>query len=154
LAKEGGKGKGRRVHAGDARVGAEWLEEIRLAGVWGSILLELHRVFGRSATFSIGFVFDDGSSGEETTLAEFEKGEHGEVFYLNPAKIEGKRFKTRYCLSKPLDRCALELAALHELAHALGNSGPDAQFASALTTMAGQLLLASHQGQFARCFAK
>jgi hypothetical protein len=107
----------------------------KLARIWGRLVLELHRVLELEATFAIGFVFDEDSE------AQFENGDYGIVYYLNPAKIvqgsSSKSFKKRFKLT---ERNRILAIAAHEVVHGLGFARHDDEFASKLTDVLGRVM--------------
>jgi len=102
----------------------------KLTKIWGRIMIEMHRLFDTEATFSIGFIFD------ESAEAEWEEGDYGTVYYLNPCKIvEQKRtysksFAKRFKLT---ERDRLITIGAHEFVHGLGYGWHDERYANKLT---------------------
>lgn len=119
----------------------------KLVRIWGRIMLEMHRLFDREAEFSIGFIFDD------STEAEFEQGDYGLVYYLNPCKIieqdssRSKSFKKRFKLT---DRDKLIMIGLHEFIHCLGYGWHDERYSCKFTDLAGVVL--KERRRFNWCF--
>ena len=113
----------------------------KLIRIWGRLLLELHRLFNTYGDFAIGFIFD------ENCEAEFEKGQYGSVYYLNPAKIVSSSFKKRFKLT---ERNRLLMIALHEFVHGIGFGSHDEYYSNKLTDMAWQVL--DNRSRFNQCF--
>lgn len=120
----------------------------RLVKIWGRLLVELHRLFETEDEFAIGFVFD------EQAEAEYENGDYGRVYYLNPAKIVeqasscSKSFKKRFAIS---ERNRLLMLALHEFVHGSGHHYHDENYSNALTDMAWKVM--DDRKRFNWCFA-
>lgn len=120
---------------------------MKLTRMWGRIMVELHRIFDVEAEFSIGFIMS------EDCVAEYEDGEYGKVYYLNPAKVveqtgsASKSFCKRWKLT---DHDELIMTGLHEFIHGLGRSYHDEQYAVKLTDMAAKVL--KHKKRFGWCF--
>ena len=120
----------------------------KLVKIWGRLMLEMHKLFERSNEFAIGFQFD------ESTEASFEKGEYGEVFYINPATVvtqtdSGSRsFKKRFKLT---ERGRLISLAAHEFVHSLGFDYHDENYASKFTDVFATVLECKQR--FNWCFA-
>lgn len=110
----------------------------KLVKIWGRLLVQLHRLFDSEAAFGVGFVFDD------DTVAEYESGQYGAVYYISPAKIVeqsgsySKSFKKRWKLT---DRNQLLASATHEFVHGVfGLSFHDEFFACRLTEVMGTVM--------------
>ena len=125
---------------------------LSLAKVWSKLMVELHKLFNVSATFSIGFVFDEDNEAESENSSSY-----GQVYYLNPTEVVKKRykgeekpvaFKKRFKLSKKHRLLAI---ALHEFCH-LDSSNHDENFSSALTEKAGVVM--ANLSRFNHCFVK
>jgi hypothetical protein len=120
----------------------------KLARIWGRLVLELHRMFEKEAEFAIGFCFDEDSE------AQYENGDYGRVYYLNPAQVvrqdssESKSFKKRFLLT---ERNRLLAIAAHEFVHGLGYSRHDDEYASKLTDVMWQVM--DDRKRFNWCFA-
>lgn len=120
----------------------------KLVRVWGRLLVELHRLFDHEADFALGFIFDDSAE------AEFENGDYGKVYYLNPAKVveqvssSSKSFKKRFQLT---ERNRLLMIALHEFVHGLGLGPHDEDYANRLTDMTWKVM--DERKRFNWCFA-
>jgi hypothetical protein len=120
----------------------------KLAKVWGRLMLEMHRLFDKEGDFAIGFVFDD------QVEAEWESGQFGTVYYINPAQIveqsnsNSKSFKKRFALT---ERNRLLMLALHEFVHGCGCQYHDENYANKLTHMAVKVL--DQKKRFTWCFA-
>jgi len=123
----------------------------KLVRVWGRIVLGMHQLFDREAEFSIGFIFDDDSNG--ASEAEFERGDYGDVYYLNPCKVVeqshtySKSFKKRFKLT---ERDRLIMIGLHEFIHGVGNGWHDESYANKLTDMAAVVM--KNRKKFSWCF--
>ena len=115
--------------------------------MWARVLTTLHRMFGNSTPFSVGFILD------EESIAEHEKsGKFGTVYYINPAKVvkqaSGSRsFKKRYKLT---DRHEILATAVHEFVHGLGYSEHGEDFASKLTEVVAVVM--RQMKEFNKCF--
>jgi hypothetical protein len=113
----------------------------KLVRIWGRAIVEMHRLFDVEAEFSVGFIFDDDSSG--ASEAQFEQGDYGIVYYLNPCKVVeqsstySKSFRKRFKLT---ERDRLIMIALHEFLHAIGNNWHDETYANRLTDMAAVVM--------------
>jgi len=121
----------------------------KLARVWGRLLVELHRMFKLETEFAIGFVFSDECE------AQFEEGEFGTVYYLNPAKVveqassTSKSFKKRFLLT---ERDRVLAIAVHEFVHGLGYGSHSEDFACKLTEVTGDVLTHARKGGFSWCY--
>jgi hypothetical protein len=123
---------------------------IRLTKVWAKTLLVLHELFGREASFSVGFIFD------EDREAEYEgAGEYDQVFYLNPITVvrqgnsSSRSFAKRWKLT-PAGKYAILSDAIHEFTHSLGYTGHDECYSSKLTELMGVVL--TNIKKFYPCF--
>jgi hypothetical protein len=120
----------------------------KLVRIWGRIMVEMHRLFDHEAEFSVGFVFDD------STEAEFESGDYGKVYFLNPCKIVeqsssySKSFKKRFKLT---ERDRLIVLGLHEFIHGLGFQWHGEEYAGKLTDLAS--IVMKNRKRFNWCFA-
>lgn len=123
----------------------------KLVRIWGRAIVEMHRLFDVEAEFSVGFILDDDSNG--ASEAEFERGDYGDVYYLNPCKVVeqsntySKSFKKRFKLT---ERDRLIMIALHEFLHAVGNGWHDENYANRLTDMAAVVM--KNRKRFNWCF--
>lgn len=123
----------------------------KLVRIWGRIMLEMHRLFDREAEFSIGFIFDEGETG--ATEAEYERGDYGEVYYLNPCRVVeqkytySKSFKKRFKLT---ERDRLITIGAHEFVHQLGYGWHDEGYANRLTEVLAVVM--KHRKRFNWCF--
>ena len=123
----------------------------KLVRIWGRLVLEMHRLFDHEASFSIGFLFDSGDIG--ATEAQFEKGDFGVVYYLNPVQVVeqkytySKSFKKRFKLT---ERDRLISIAAHEFVHGLGYGWHDERYANKLTDVLAKVM--KHRKRFAWCF--
>ena len=124
----------------------------KLVRIWGRAMIEMHRLFDMESEFSIGFIFDDGG-GDGATEAEYEEGDYGKVYYLNPCKIVeqistySKSFKKRFKLT---ERDRLIMIALHEFIHGLGIGWHDEHYANKLTDLAAKVM--KERKRFNWCF--
>lgn len=124
----------------------------KLVRIWGRLVLEMHRLFDHEASFSIGFLFDDGSV--SSTEAMYEQGDYGKVYYLNPAVVVEQRasysksFKKRFKLT---ERDRLIAIAAHEFVHGLGFGWHDERYANRLTNVLAKVM--KHRKRFNWCFA-
>jgi hypothetical protein len=115
----------------------------KLADTWRKIMIELHRIAKVSASFSIGFVFDDAT--EDATLAQHELHENESIYYINPVL---PNFKKRFSAK---DKDLLILVAAHEFVHGqYGLRFHDEDFASRLTFFAAEVM--QNRRQFNHCF--
>jgi len=123
----------------------------KLVRIWGRLVLEMHRLFDHESTFSVGFIFDDGDL--LCTEAQYEKGDFGQVYYLNPAEVAEQRsslsksFKKRFKLT---ERDRLISIAAHEFVHGLGYGWHDERYANQLTTVLAKVM--KHRKRFNWCF--
>lgn len=120
----------------------------KLVRIWGRLLVELHRLFEHEADFAIGYIFD------ESAEAEYEVGDYGKVYYLNPAKVveqlcsSSKSFKKRFKLT---ERNRLLSIALHEFVHGIGYGPHNEDYAGKLTDMLAVVM--DERKRFNWCFA-
>jgi hypothetical protein len=123
----------------------------KLVRIWGRLVLEMHRLFDHEASFSVGFLFDSGDIG--ATEAQFEKGDFGVVYYLNPVQVVeqkytySKSFKKRFKLT---ERDRLISIAAHEFVHGLGYGWHDERYANKLTDVLAKVM--KHRKRFNWCF--
>jgi len=122
----------------------------KLLSIWMKCLLEVHDLFGKEATFSLGFIF------HEDNEAEYERSpEYGTVFYVNPATVVQQQTTRSRSLSKRWKynnegRHLLLGAVVHEYVHSLGYAGHDESYAGKLTdTMA---MVMANKKRFNPCF--
>lgn len=118
----------------------------KLIRVWGRLMLTLHRVFDLEAEFGLGFIFDD------STEAEYEDGDYGKLYFLNPATIveqtSGSRsFKKRFKLT---ERNRLLSIAVHEFVHGMGFGYHGEEYANKLTD--AMAVVMDNRGKFNWCF--
>lgn len=120
----------------------------KLVRAWGRILLTLHRIFQHEAEFAIGFVF---TADDE---AQFEEGQYGKVYFLNPVvvveqKSSGSRsFRKRFRLT---ERDRLIAIAAHEFIHGgLAIRYHDETFAARQTDVFATVM--RHRRKFNWCF--
>jgi len=122
----------------------------RLTRIWTSVMLALHDLFNKEATFSVGFIFD------EDRAAEFEHGTYGDVYYINPIQIVKQDNNNSRSMAKrwkftPAGRWSILSKALHEYVHgAVGLHGHDELYSSHLTELTGVVL--KERQRFNRCF--
>jgi len=115
----------------------------KLADTWRKIMIELHRIAKVSASFSIGFVFDDAT--DDATLAQHERHENESIYYINPVL---PNFKKRFSAK---DKDLLILVAAHEFVHGqYGLRFHDEDFASRLTFFAAEVM--RNRKCFNHCF--
>lgn len=120
----------------------------KLARVWGRLLVELHRLFKLDAEFGIGFLFSDDNE------AQYESGQFGVMYYLNPAVVveqkgtNSKSFKKRFLLT---ERDRLLAIAVHEVVHGMGFSTHDESYSNRLTDVFAQVM--KERKRFNWCFA-
>lgn len=113
---------------------------LRLVELWRKCLLELHTIFGKGDTFSIGFLFDAENAAECESTGKF-----GKVLYINPAVIvsqlnsQSRSLKRRWNFT-PAGKYAIMAIALHEYVHADGYNGHNEEYSSQLTTLQGVLM--------------
>ena len=118
----------------------------KLSKIWANLILELHRVFDRSAVFSVGFVFEHGDEDSPPAAAMFERDGQEHVYYINPAI--GSNFKKRFKLT---DRDLLLSYALHEFVHgSFGKMYHDEDFAATFTQCMAIVL--KNRKRFNKCF--
>lgn len=110
----------------------------QLVRVWAAVMLKMYQIHGIGGEFSVGFVFD------EDSVAEFENGVYGKVYYINPARVVCQKsnpscrsFACRYTGAWS-NRFDILSSAVHEFVHgALNYKEHDENYAGALTeTMA------------------
>lgn len=125
----------------------------KLVRIWGRLMIEMHRLFDVEAEFSVGFLFDDGD--ECSTEAEYENGDFGQVYYLNPCVVVeqkytySKSFRKRFKLT---ERDRLVMIALHEFVHGGMNlSWHDERYANKLTDLAAKVM--KERKRFNWCFS-
>ena len=113
---------------------------LRLVELWRKCLLELHAIFGKGDTFSIGFLFDAENAAECESTSKF-----GKVLYINPAVIvsqkesQSRSLKRRWNFTSA-GKYAIMAIALHEYVHADGYNGHNEEYSSQLTTLQGVLM--------------
>lgn len=108
---------------------------------WVAALLKLYAIHGISGEFSVGFVFDDDS------VAEFEHGVYGNVYYINPTRTVCQRkntacrsFKSRYT-GAWTNRFEILSVAAHEFVHgAFGLKEHDEDYAGKLTEVISKVI--------------
>ncbi len=105
----------------------------KLLDHWVRCVVAVHKVFGREANFSVGFVLDQSSE------AQYEyTHEYGEVFYINPAKVvrqatsNSRSFRRRFSLTH-VGKAKLLADAVHEYLHSLGLGAHDESYANTFT---------------------
>lgn len=118
-----------------------------LITMWARVLTTLHRMFGNSNPFSVGFILDEESEAEHEHGGKF-----GTVYYINPAKVvkqaSGSRsFKKRYKLT---DRHEILATAVHEFVHGLGYGQHDEDFTSKFTNVIAVVM--RRMKEFNKCF--
>lgn len=120
----------------------------KLIRAWGRILLTLHRIFEHEAEFAIGFVFDQDEE------AQFEDGQYGKVYYVNPVTVveqtmsNSRSFRKRFRLT---ERDRLIAIAAHEFVHGgLNCSWHDETFAARQTGVMATVM--KHRRHFNWCF--
>ena len=120
----------------------------KLARAWGRILLTLHRIFDDEADFAIGFVFDTEAE------AQFEEGQYGTVYYVNPVMVveqwtsASRSFRKRFKLT---ERDRLISIAAHEFVHGgCGYEYHDESFAGKQTDVMAVVM--KHRRRFNWCF--
>lgn len=109
-----------------------------LVRVWAGCLVKLHQILGHSAAFSVGFILD------EENEAEFERGDYGHVYYLNPARLVSQQdrpqcrsFRARYTGAWS-NRFEILSLAVHEFVHGAYNlHRHDEDYSSRLTEVTG-----------------
>lgn len=105
-----------------------------LVRVWIGSLVKIYEILGVGGQFSVGFIFD------EDREAEFEEGEYGKVYYLNPSvlvsqkdKPQCRSFRARYT-GAWTDRFQILAVAVHEAVHGIyGLTAHNEEYASQLT---------------------
>jgi hypothetical protein len=120
---------------------------LKMARIWGRLMLQLHELFDLESEFSIGFNFDE----EEVAFFE-QSSNYGKVYYINPCQVvkssTGPRsLKKRFQLT---DRDSILAAAVHEFTHGQGYSGHDGEYAAAVT--ANFAVVLKHRKSFNWCF--
>lgn len=87
----------------------------KLLKCWASCLLEIHRLFGNTDDFSVGFVLS------ETAEALHERGDYGTVLYISPTVVKRNSFGGRSLARRwnfsPAGKMALLSTAVHEFCH-------------------------------------
>jgi len=123
----------------------------KLTRVWVSVMLALHDLFNKEATFSVGFIFD------EDREAEFEHTtNYGDVYYINPIQIVKQDNNNSRSMAKrwkftAAGRWAILADALHEFVHgAVGLHGHNELYSSKLTELTGVVL--KERQRFNKCF--
>lgn len=123
----------------------------KLIKFWSSIMLEMHLLFNKSDSFSIGFVFD------EADIAMFERSsEYGKVYYISPAELVCQKsrpscrsFRKRFALT---DRDKLITLAAHEYVHGEGYSDHDEEYSSRFTHV--MMTVMKERKRFNKCFVE
>lgn len=123
----------------------------KLMGVWIKCLLELHRLFGKADTFSIGFILDDDREAEHENTDEY-----GRVYYINPAVVveqsvsKSRSLRKRWKFNNAGYYAILVIAA-HEFVHgAFALSPHDENYANKLTDVVGVVM--ANKSKFHCCF--
>lgn len=118
----------------------------KLIRIWGMLLLELHQLLDHSASFAIGFLFDEDSE------AEYEVGRFGSVYYINPAVVTRQQSGSRSLRKrfKLTERHRLLSIAVHEIVHGLGYSHHNEEYAGRLTDV--MALVMANLRRFNKCF--
>ena len=120
----------------------------KLARIWGRLMVQMHRTFDYEADFAIGFIFTD-----DGTLAEYEDGKFGVVYYIAPAKVVeqtltySKSWQKQWKLT---DRSQLIMSAIHEFLHGRGYGYHDEDYANRLTSAAAKVM--DNKKDFTWCF--
>ena len=120
---------------------------LKFLTIWTKLVQKTTEVLNRECEFSVGFVFS------EDCEAQYEKGNYGDVFYLNPSKVvtqsnsSSRSFEKRFKLT---DRDQLIMLALHEFVHFMGYSSHDEVYASKLTDLAAVVM--KNRKRFNSCF--
>lgn len=89
-----------------------------LARYWANVLVEVHKLLDVSGDFAIGFVVS------EECRAQYESGDYGVVYYLNPVEVikqkssNSRSLKTRLKLT---DKDEIIASAVHEVVHGMGD---------------------------------
>lgn len=123
----------------------------KLTKIWSRVMLALHDLFGKEATFSVGFIFDESREAEYECTHEYSK-----VYYINPISIVKQDNSNSRSMSKrwkfnAAGRWAIVADALHEFVHGtMGLSAHDECYSSTLTQMTGVIL--RERQKFNRCF--
>lgn len=113
----------------------------KLVKIWSRLLLQLHKMYKVTSSFSVGFIFDESVEGQR------ESDDSGVVYYINPAKLVSNAFGKRFKLT---DRNKLLMLALHEFLHH-DYKYHDEDFASAITDAAANVM--DKRKDFNWCFA-
>lgn len=121
----------------------------KIASCWAKCLLAVHELFNKPAEFAIGFIFDDERE------AEYEVGDYGTVYYVNPITIVKQNSSNSRSMSKrwkltPAGRFAILATAVHEFVHHTGYGPHDESYSNMLTSMMGVVL--ANIKRFHRCF--
>ena len=108
----------------------------------------MHQIFEHEAEFAVGFVFDQDEE------AQFEDGQYGKVYYVNPVAVveqtmsNSRSFRKRFKLT---ERDRLIAIAAHEFVHGgIGLLYHDESFASKQTDVMATVM--KHRRQFNWCF--
>lgn len=123
---------------------------VKLTRTWARLMYTLHVLFQRDSEFGVGFIFS------EDTLAEHESGEHGTMYYINPAEVieqtytHSKSLRKRHKLDAKGKKKLLALA-MHEFVHGLGYGPHNEDYAAKLTEVTGAVM--GHMKIFNWCFA-
>lgn len=119
----------------------------RLMRIWASLMLEVHTLFQNTEDFAIGFILD------ENAEAEFEVGDYGTVFYVNPCVLKKNSFGGRSLANRwkfnAAGKAALLLGAVHEYTHRRFK-GHDEAYAASLTDNAAVVF--ANAKRFSKCF--
>lgn len=118
-----------------------------LARYWANVLVEVHKLLDVAGNFAVGFVVS------EDCRAQYESGDYGTVYYLNPVSVvkqkgSGSRsFKTRLKLT---DKDDIIASAVHEVVHGMGYGSHDESYAVKLTDAFAVIL--KNRQQLMKCF--
>lgn len=122
---------------------------VKLAKVWGKLLVQLHRLFDREDSFAIGFIF----SGD--AAAQHEQGQFGRVYYIAPAEVVTQKSSSSKSFSKmwsfdSAGRKKLLAVAVHEFVHGLGYSWHDESYANKFTSV--MAIVMENMSSFGWCY--
>jgi len=116
----------------------------RLAEIWAKVLWQIHQTLGHDAQFSIGFVFSD------DTEAQYEQGDYGRVYLINPCRHTGSSYVKRFATT---EKHRIIAVAVHEAVHGMGLGRHDEDYAGKLTDVMGPIMKDVARGRFRWCFA-
>jgi hypothetical protein len=124
----------------------------KLVSSWIKCLLEVHELFNRPATFSVGFLFDDEHEAQHEV-----SNEYGTVFYIAPTTIVTQKTSNSRSLSNrwlfnSAGKFAILADVVHEYVHSIGFQYHDEAYSAKLTQVMGVVM--ANLKRFHKCFRR